>query len=158
MSETFRDISAWFNEVNWLISLLAAIPLSVLANLLTPSVQRWYAGRSQRAALARAAELKRRVDELRAIATDPGRLHLRGQQVTLRVLTYLLLGSAVGAVMPWAYEIAGPFSAFFFLQGFMVAFRHSRLVENVLRLNEVEAKLHTEISDLEKKASIAGVA
>ena len=63
-----------FNVSFWL-GLSAAVPLSILGNLLTPRVQQWIARRSTVKAERQIALLQDQLAELERLMSEPGRLH-----------------------------------------------------------------------------------
>ena len=82
------------NTSFWL-GLAAAIPLSILANLLTPRIQRALARRSEARAARRAAQIQAELEEIERLTKEPGRL----QTFLLEsVLLITLLTSAVGVL------------------------------------------------------------
>jgi hypothetical protein len=57
------DFLKILNEINWLLSLLIAIPLSILGNILTPTVQNWIGGHSKNAAKKRIEILENEISQ-----------------------------------------------------------------------------------------------
>lgn len=89
------NTSFWFG-------LAAAIPLSIMANLLTPRIQRVLARRSDARAARRSEQIQSELDEIERLTREPGRL----QTFLLEsVLLITLLTSAIGV-------LAGVFFAF----------------------------------------------
>ena len=82
------QMNAAMNEINWLISLLVAIPLSIAGNLLTPIFLNWRARRSKRAATKRLREVSRDYLQIQRFANDPMRLN-----------TYLLLALLISLLL-----------------------------------------------------------
>ncbi len=63
------------NEINWLVSLLVAIPLSIAGNLLTPLFQNWKASKSKTWAAARLCVVEREFKQASRLAADNGKLN-----------------------------------------------------------------------------------
>lgn len=82
------------NTSFWL-GIAAAIPLSILSNLLTPRIQQTLARRSEARATRRSAQIKAELDEIERLTSEPGRLQT---YLLESVLLITLLTSGVGVV------------------------------------------------------------
>lgn len=71
----------FLSDINWLVTFIIGIGLSILANLLTPPVQNWMAGRSQKSAERRIKIVQKELGEMSRFATDSTSLN-----------SYLILG------------------------------------------------------------------
>jgi hypothetical protein len=101
--------------INWLISLLAAIPLSIAANLLTPFIRDWFARRSSQKAATRLEEIEKELVFVSEMAASERELLRFVLWSLLRVLVYFAMASAIATLgsMPWAImpirsDIVGP--------------------------------------------------
>jgi hypothetical protein len=100
------DISNLMNEINWLITLLAAIPLSVVANLFTPRIQNWLAHKSRGAAGKRLIVVEREFEQARQFASDKVQLNTYLLVSVLGVIILFSLPNVVnGIVTPiWTFS------------------------------------------------------
>ena len=89
------QINAVMNEINWLVSLLVAIPLSIAGNLLTPAFLNWRARRSKTAATKRLEVISRDYAQIQRFATDPMQLNT---YLLLALLSSLLLFAIPAAI------------------------------------------------------------
>jgi hypothetical protein len=81
--------------ISWTISVLLAIALSVVGNLITPSIRDYLASRSANRARKRIAQLQAELDVAQTF-TIPG-LIVSGYRSLLKVLGLFLLGSLIGS-------------------------------------------------------------
>lgn len=88
-------------EASFWIGLLIAIPLSILANILTPRAQKWLDRRSETKQSKRAGTLRSEHAQVAALVEDQRKLHTYLLMVVVRA-TYI--GSLVGIItgLIWA--------------------------------------------------------
>lgn len=149
-------------QINWLVSLVVGIALSILANLLTPYVQNWLATHSTGRALKRIGELEEELKEVSFYAESPAELSAYLLSSIMRLLVYFrmasafaTLGSLPSAIMPMIYEIAGPIyaliglmSSLLYLLGVIRGQRVLRVVQRVRRFPEYKKEIDDMISSL----------
>ena len=90
------ELSRFMNEINWLVSLLVAIPLSVAGNLLTPYVQNWWAGKSNKTARARLLVVEREFTQASRFAKDRSTLN---SYLLISVITIVVLFALTNVLM-----------------------------------------------------------
>ena len=69
------ELNKVMNEVNWLVSLLVAIPLSIAGNLLTPRFQNWRSSKSRRTAERRLATVEKELRQVEKLSSNPSHLN-----------------------------------------------------------------------------------
>jgi len=77
------------------IGISAAIPLSVVANLVTPRSQQWLARRNASRAARRSNELREELESIEKLTSEPGRLQIF---LLESVLLITLLTSVIGVL------------------------------------------------------------
>ena len=95
-------------DANFWLGLAAGIPLSILANLITPKTQQWLAKRSSAKAAKQVIQLKEELAELERLVSEPGRLQtylLEG------VLLITLLTSMFAVITGLAFAIGSFFGS-----------------------------------------------
>ena len=92
------------SQINWIISFIVAIILSILANLFTPNIRNWLAKWSESRSSARIEEMKSDLEEISKYKDSPSMLSLLTSQSILEVLLFFSLASAIaslGTAMPY---------------------------------------------------------
>lgn len=90
------------NELGFWVGLAVSIPLSILANILTPRFQRALDARSQQRAVRRTNELRRELDRVRGLAADTAAFHSYLLWIVLRTT---LVGSLVAIIAGLAFML-----------------------------------------------------
>jgi hypothetical protein len=98
------DLNKFMNEINWLVSLFVAIPLSIAGNLLTPLFQNWRAQRSQGAARRRLEVVAKELEQATTFAADRAQLN-----------TYLIVSLLIVIVLFSFPNVFGGFFAMLYL-------------------------------------------
>ena len=160
----FLDI---FNQINWIISLLAGIILSIIANLFTPSIRNWLAKISKSRSSARVEELKLDLEEISEYANSPSKLSLLISHTIIQVLIFFSLASAIaslGTAMPfmlWSVDVRfyeaeyiSPLylllSSLLYMTGVINAQKISRMITKVRNFDEYKSKMEKIIISLDK--------
>ena len=156
-----------FSQINWIISLLMGILLSIIANLFTPSIRNWLAKRSESRSSARVEELKLDLEEISKYANSPSNLSLLISHTIIQVLIFFSLASAIaslGTAMPfvlWSVnvrynelEYLSPLyllsSSLLYLVGVMNALKVSRIINKVRNFDKYKSNMEKIIISLEK--------
>ena len=158
------------SQINWIMSLLMAVLLSIIANLFTPSIRNWLAKMSDNRSSARVEELKLDLEEISKYVISPSKLSLLISHTIIRVLIFFSLASAVatlGTAMPfvlWNVSIRSAgleyasflyllISSMLYLLGVASGQRVSRLIYKVRNFDEYKSKTEKIIISLEKSDS-----
>ena len=158
-----------FGQINWIISLLVAILLSIIANLFTPSISNWLAKLSESRSSARVEELKSDLEEISKYANSPSKLSLLISHTIIQVLIFFSLASAIaslGTAMPFvlwsisvetdALEYISPLyllsSSLLYLMGVMSAMKVSRIISKIRKFDTYKLQMEKIITSLEKSA------
>jgi len=142
------EIIASARRIDWAISLLAAIPLSILANLLTPAVGNWWARRSTSKIAHRKDTLQLELTIIEGLQSSPAALAAEGQTALFTTLMWLGLGLAVSGAFSILDFVAGPIASYFFLSAYLRASRHLRLLERCKNFDEYKSQITTQIQAL----------
>ena len=134
-------------KIDWAISLLASIPLSVLANLLTPSYLSWRTRKSVNKRKARAADLQAELASIRRLKEDPGALAEENYMALFQTLTFLGLGSAFAA-FPIIDLLTSPFAALLLMMSVISARRQYIVLRRCQRFAEYESAINEQIAAL----------
>lgn len=156
-----------FAQVNWIISLLMAILLSIIANLVTPSIRNWYAKFSKKRSSARVEVLKSELEEMSKYANSPSELSLLVSYSILQVLVFFSIASAIATlatIMPFMsenisyqtqfiIEIFSPLyyllSSLFYLLGVFMAQKTLRIISRIRNFDEYKSNIEKSIISLE---------
>ena len=147
--EWMTEIINFIKEVNWALSLIAAIPLAVIANLLTPKVANWLGSKSVEKAKRRIADLQEELKKVYDLAHDPIMLSHENNIALFKVLGFIAIGSA----MDFFGVLAIPLGAVFHLSAFMMALKHISLLRNCQNFKAYESKTTDYIEKLEEQTS-----
>lgn len=129
----------WFREVNWLISLVVGLILSVVGNLLTPYVANWLATTSRVRARKRIKVLETDLALASLFAEAPQRLTIYALDSILRLVIVVSVASAISALstlttlMPIAIplpEIGAVLSSILYMYGVGAATVSARLLDH----------------------------
>jgi membrane protein implicated in regulation of membrane protease activity len=134
-------------KIDWAISLLASIPLSILANILTPSYLKWRTRKSVNKRRARAADLQAELASMRRLKEEPGALAEENYIALFQTLTFLGFGSALAA-FPINDLLSSPFAAVFFLMSVLSARRQYIVLRRCQRFAEYESSINEQITAL----------
>lgn len=152
------------NEINWLVSLLVAIPLSIIANLLTPRFQNWLGRRSKKNALTRITQIETEVAEIAALAADPNKVQRRTLYSIVTILTWFSVGSLpifyqagvfltpLGFGFEIAYAIGGGIGSVFYLMAILHGQRTLSLLRRVDNFASFEQEAKVELDRLKQTA------
>jgi len=138
--DAIQKIVDWMKDVNWVISLLAAIPLSIAANLLTPKVANWWSQRSDSKKAKRREKLKAELERIRNIASNKETLHFENTLTLFKTLALIAMGGAA--------EMLDPISALFYLLAIIVIDRHITLIKQCKDFVEYEKQAQLQIDSL----------
>jgi hypothetical protein len=134
----------WFQQYNWLVTLLISIPLSILANIFTDPFKQWLAGRSQEQSKKRVQELERDLRYLEELENDRERLSIENTKVLLRILIDIGLGGAMSSFV----FIIGILP---YLMAVVEAYSHMRLLNRISDFNNYKSYLEQRIARLKLK-------
>jgi O-antigen/teichoic acid export membrane protein len=150
-------------NINWLVSLLAAIPLSIAANLLTPYIRDWFAKRSSKKAQKRIKEIEFEQGIVARYAESKEDLSLFLLGTILRVLVLFSLASGIALMgflpnvtplVPGAlYGAGGMISALAYLLGITRGVSALGTLRKVENFNEYNAEVESLKSTLKQVAS-----
>jgi hypothetical protein len=161
------QINALMNEINWLVSLLVAVPLSIAGNLLTPVFLDWRSRRSKTAGAKRLRTLIRDHKRLERFAAEPVRLNT---YLLVTLLSALLLFAIPGVISGFSSMftivppvggskvtssitfIAGFASAVFNLNAVMIIVRTFRIYRNVMNFSQYRHTIEARIESLRNAA------
>ena len=159
-----------FAQVNWIISLLMAILLSIIANLVTPSIRNWYAKFSKKRSSARVEVLKSELEEISKYANSPSELSLLVSYSILQVLVFFSIASAIATLattMPFMaenmsystqfiMEIFSPLyyllSSLFYLLGVFMAQKTLRIISRIRNFDKYKSNIEKSIISLEENS------
>ena len=147
--EWLNSTITFIKDVNWAISLFAAIPLAVVANLLTPKVANWLGRRSGDKARKRVEELQTELNRTHSLSHDSESLNRETFITLFKVLAFIALGGAMGALG----FIGFPIAAMFFLSAVLESMKHIKLLRRCENFREYENKTTDEIEQLDDKTS-----
>ena len=145
--DIFTSLLDIIRRIDWAISLVAAIPLSILANLMTPAIANWMARRSKVKSQKRRKILEKELAQVEALVGNPILLTLEGQESLFFVLMWLGLGLLLNSV-PIINLVTAPLAAICFLYSFLRAFKHVNLLRRCKNFPEYKADLCNQINSL----------
>ena len=150
------------NQINWAISLLGAVLLSVIGNLVTPIVKNWIAAWSRSSATARIEELESELQEISKYSNSQELSYL----VSTSILQVLVFFSLAGALTTLGYSyigmlnsysviilnfVIGIMSTLLYLLGFIRSIRALSTINKVRYLDEYKANIEKSIASLSEK-------
>lgn len=145
--DTFASLIEAAKKIDWAISVLAAIPLSILANLLTPSAANWWARRSVTKLEKRREKLQAELVRVETLFSNPNLLAAEGQEVLFGTLMWLALGLALTA-FPIIDFFTGPIAAVCFLSSYLRASMHLRVLQRCKNFSEFKAVITMQLESL----------
>jgi hypothetical protein len=95
MEDSMEDFSALFAQINWVISIIGAILLSILANLLTNPVQNRLARISLKRSEARIKQLQAHLAQMQSFVDTPPTFHIHVLLLIVRTIFITLVAFAV---------------------------------------------------------------
>ena len=119
----------FLKEINWLVSLLVGIPLSIVANLLTPKLQNWLAKRSMQKSKKRITLINLEYKKIDFLKKNKDILLMDTLKVILEVIIFIGIGNAVTSI-PFIYVIADPIGAIFYFIGIKLGLSHLTIISN----------------------------
>jgi len=143
------DFENWLKETNWALSLLAAIPLAIIANLLTISVRNWLARRSAIKAKKRLKELEDDLKKAETYIDDREKLYLFLARGIFSVLIFIALGSAMSSIMPL---LSGPIGSIFYLVAILRAYQCLNMVKNISNFDKYKGEILSQINQMKALA------
>ena len=149
MESVFDAIASFFKEINWALSLLGAVILSIIANLLTPIIQNKLAGRSTRRARRRLRELEADLSKVSLFALNRQQFYLHLAHRGFLTLVLIGLGGAMASIIP---IFSGFVGSIFYLMAVGNAMESSRLISKVSRFDEYKASIESQINEFKSLA------
>lgn len=157
-----EEINSLMNEVNWMLSLFIAIPLSIAANLLTPYFQNRFAKKSKTRAKARIEVLLNDLRQLEILHTSPEKFSNFISSASLRVILFFALPGVIAGFSQMVYAvpdsyylftniataISGIASAFFNLLAVLQAQRTLFIMKKVENYDSVKAEIESQIESI----------
>ena len=160
----------FFSQVNWIISLLMAIILSIIANLVTPNIRNWLAKWSESRSSARIEELRSDLEEISKYVDSPSKLSLLISYSILEALIFFSIASAIaslGTAMPLMlytsnFKLYEPkyleviyllASSLLYLLGVMRAQKVLKITRRVRYFDKYRSEIGKSIASLEKSGS-----
>ena len=142
MIEFLHQTWEWIKDINWVIALLAAIPLSITANLLTPVARNFLARRSQVRRTGRIEELRAELTRIQEYKKDPASFYNATFVSLFRVLIFLALGGFMSSAI---FFLGAPI----YLIAVMEAWRHIRIMTNLRDLDHYSEEMAESIRAME---------
>ena len=93
-----RDFLKELDSINWVVALILAIPLGIIANLLTYPLRNWMGRRSAKRAERRSRELELQLRSIEALTQSSRELGLRLATLAILVLICFAMGNALIAL------------------------------------------------------------
>ena len=124
--------------------MLAAIPLAIISNLLTPRIQNWLSRRSELKKQKRYKALEEERTKIKLFVENPEKLNYETYISIISILMWLAIGSIM-LTFPFINILTGPIAAIFFLHAIMLANKHiiilKRCRDYEKYLNEIKDEL-----------------
>lgn len=136
------DYLDWISEVNWWITLLAAIPLSIIANILTPIVLNLAAKRSIKKSHKRTKELQNEIDTITNFVNNKESLYFHLTRSFLIILILLGLGNAIYGV-----------GTIFYLMAIIKAWNCIQLTKKVQYFDDFRTNIESQIAEIKSKTT-----
>ena len=161
-----------FDGINWVATVVGAIVLSIVANLLTPRVSNWWATTSTERALRRVAGLRIEKELIAAYHAEPTQLLiylvLQLMRIVFQFSCALMMGFLIGLILEplasLAQVVALPFpvravegvlvviQSVMFLTAMNTFYQASWLAYRVIEFPSYEAETLVRIAELEESA------
>lgn len=134
------------SQVNWWVSLFAAIPLSIIANILTPYVQNWLAKKSTKKAQKRLKELQSELDTVSDFVNNKDSLHLHLTRSFFIVLIFIGLGGTISYI-PFVGSV-------FYLIAILRAVDSIQLTKKVQDFDNFKSIIESQIAEIKSKTTL----
>lgn len=135
-------------KVDWAISLLAAIPLAIISNLLTPKVQNWLSTRSESKKQKRYSVLEKELKKIKLFVENPEKLNYETYIAIITILMWLSIGSIMLA-FPFIDIFTAPIATIFFLNAIMLANRHILILKRCRDYEKYLKEIKEELKHLD---------
>jgi hypothetical protein len=140
----------------WFLAIILAIPLSVIANLLTYPLRNWMARRSARRAERRSRELEQQLRSIEALTQSSRELGLRLATIAILFLICFAMGSAL-TTLPIIFGQLSPafvlLGVFFYVIAIIAGFATITIIERVRGFEAYREKTERTIAELRALAS-----
>jgi multidrug efflux pump subunit AcrB len=145
--EYLKQVFNFMSEINWTLSLIAAIPLAIAANLLTPKVANKLAQHSRKKAEKRIKELEAELHEVLDFATNADKLKHMNWIALFRILLAMALAGLVGSLGVLFF----PITATIYFIAFILVQKQLALIRRCSEFQKYENKTTEEIKKLYEK-------
>lgn len=150
--EGLQKFFEWLKDINWALSLLAAIPLSIVANMITPKVQNWFGRRSGDKARKRIDELEHELDNIEKFIENKENFYLYLVRQGFIILMLLGIGNLVSSIIP---IISGVFGSIFYLIAINKGLKSAQLIENVTNFDSYKDKINAQIIEMRSSENVS---
>ena len=123
----FENLIKSIGEISWAISLVAAIPLAVFANLITPHVGNFLTRKTKVIAKNRAQILECELCEAKAASKDLYKVYINSFIIIILLLMFFVISSIIIAI-PGLQIITIPLSCMVFISSFEFIWKHLKLL------------------------------
>ena len=134
-------------KIDWAISLLASIPLSIIADILTSTYLSWRTRKSSNKRSVRASDLQAELASMRRLKEEPSALAEENYIALFQTLTFLGVGSPLAA-FPIFDLLTSPLAALKFMMSVLSARRQYIVLRRCQRFAEYESSIKEQISAL----------
>jgi len=138
-------------EISWAISLVAAIPLAVLANLITPHVESVLSRKTKLIAKNRAQILECELCEAKTASENLNKVYLNTFIIIILLLMFFVISSIIIAI-PGLQMITIPLSCIVFISFFEFIWKHLKLLVRIRDIEKYEEETNKAITRLRDKA------
>lgn len=135
-------------KIDWAISLIASIPLSILGNILTPTFQSWRARKSTERTQKRIDQLNAELEQVKHLNSDYQALSMQMYSALFKVLIFLGFGLALSS-FPIIDLITQPVAALLFAMAVLSASKQYKLLRRSQNYAEYEQSIKVQIAELE---------
>ncbi len=143
MIDEITNYGTWLNQINWIVSIILALIISIVANIMTPSVQNWRARRSTILSEKRIKDLELEYKHTKILYDDKDQLYLVSMVVGFRILIYFGVGGFTSLI----------FGNIFYLFGVLEAWRHIKLLKRVKEFDLYEKEVIEIMNSLKSKST-----
>lgn len=138
-------------QIDWAISLVAAIPLAVIANLITPNIGKMLSRKSKSMARKRAEMLKCELCEAKAAASNLNKVYLDSFILILMTLLFFVISSILIAI-PGLQIITLPLVCLVFMSIIEYIWKHIKLLKRCRDIEKYEIEINDAIGRLISKS------
>lgn len=124
MNDIISEAIYWFSQINWILSFIAALIISIAANLLTPRIKNKLAERSETAANKRIKELEQELLHIQKLYNNRNDLNMDSLRSIFKILLSFGLGGFAGSFLSL-------FGTIFYLIAVVEAQRQISLLEKI---------------------------